>query len=352
MRSHAGQVAFPGGAQDPEDADEVAAALREAEEETGLDPAASTCSARCRRSGCRRATSSSRRCSAGGAYPVRSGPSIRPRPRRSTSSRIAELARPGQPGHDPSPVGLPRAGVPGPRPGRLGLHRRPARPAVRRRRLGAAVGRHAGRVDLPDGAGAELDARSRALSRSSRERPRRPAHRRRRHLRLLRLPAGLPRRLGGDGRAAGRRVHRRPGHAAAARRVRPGVSVSMAALLVVLACAFLGQALGGFRRRAAAQSGDLAARPGGRRAEWGGAERRGDAAHRLGAGRRGQRRSVPVLNRRSATPSVLQARRPGAAGRLRPGPVGVQLAGRLVALPALPRAVRPRADQARAGADR
>lgn len=36
MRSHAGQVAFPGGAVDPEDADEVAAALREAAEETGL----------------------------------------------------------------------------------------------------------------------------------------------------------------------------------------------------------------------------------------------------------------------------------------------------------------------------
>lgn len=39
MRSHAGQVAFPGGAVDATDADEVAAALREATEETGLDPA-------------------------------------------------------------------------------------------------------------------------------------------------------------------------------------------------------------------------------------------------------------------------------------------------------------------------
>ncbi len=38
MRSHAGQMAFPGGAVDDDDADVVAAALREAVEETGLDP--------------------------------------------------------------------------------------------------------------------------------------------------------------------------------------------------------------------------------------------------------------------------------------------------------------------------
>ena len=39
MRSHAGQPAFPGGAVDPGDGGPVAAALREAHEETGLDPA-------------------------------------------------------------------------------------------------------------------------------------------------------------------------------------------------------------------------------------------------------------------------------------------------------------------------
>jgi 8-oxo-dGTP pyrophosphatase MutT (NUDIX family) len=39
LRSHPGQVAFPGGRVDPEDDGLVAAALREAQEETGLDPA-------------------------------------------------------------------------------------------------------------------------------------------------------------------------------------------------------------------------------------------------------------------------------------------------------------------------
>ncbi|KIP52630.1 NUDIX hydrolase [Leucobacter komagatae] len=39
MRHHAGQIAFPGGGVEPEDADITATALREAAEETGLDPA-------------------------------------------------------------------------------------------------------------------------------------------------------------------------------------------------------------------------------------------------------------------------------------------------------------------------
>ena len=38
MRQHSGQVAFPGGAADPGDDGPIGTALREAQEETGLDP--------------------------------------------------------------------------------------------------------------------------------------------------------------------------------------------------------------------------------------------------------------------------------------------------------------------------
>ena len=38
LRQHSGQIAFPGGATDPGDESPIATALREAQEETGLDP--------------------------------------------------------------------------------------------------------------------------------------------------------------------------------------------------------------------------------------------------------------------------------------------------------------------------
>ncbi|MDQ7991368.1 MAG: CoA pyrophosphatase [Propionicimonas sp.] len=39
LRSHAGQIAFPGGTMEPGETDPVQAALREAQEEAGIDPA-------------------------------------------------------------------------------------------------------------------------------------------------------------------------------------------------------------------------------------------------------------------------------------------------------------------------
>ena len=38
LKAHAGQISFPGGSIEPEDAGPIAAALREAQEEIGLDP--------------------------------------------------------------------------------------------------------------------------------------------------------------------------------------------------------------------------------------------------------------------------------------------------------------------------
>ena len=95
MRSHPGQVSFPGGSIDRDDDNPEETALREAEEETGLDPAGvqvfGAAAASC---GCRRATSRSRRCSAGGARRARCESSTPARCTRSTACTIDELLDP------------------------------------------------------------------------------------------------------------------------------------------------------------------------------------------------------------------------------------------------------------------
>ena len=47
LRRHAGEISFPGGRRDEHDDDLLVTALREADEEIGLPPTRSSCSARC-----------------------------------------------------------------------------------------------------------------------------------------------------------------------------------------------------------------------------------------------------------------------------------------------------------------
>ncbi len=145
MRSHAGQPAFPGGAVDDSDDDAVATALREAEEETGLDGRGVEIVATLPR-----------------LWLPPSGFVVTPvlgwwhTPSPVFAADPAEVAaahrvpcvgarRSGEPVARPSSERLGRARLRGARHGRLGVHGWSARPAHRPRRVGAALGRRPGR---------------------------------------------------------------------------------------------------------------------------------------------------------------------------------------------------------------
>ena len=150
LRQHPGQPAFPGGAMDDADPGPAAAALREAAEEAGVDPA--------RRRGPghpARAVHRAQRFPGGprsgvvafsgpglGGGPARGGGRGTDRPRRT--------GRPGEPGNGPHPYRPDRAGVPGQGTVHLGFYGGPGRSLADARGLGSSLehrcgARHRGR---------------------------------------------------------------------------------------------------------------------------------------------------------------------------------------------------------------
>ena len=141
MRTHAAQIAFPGGAADPGDADLADTALREADEETGVD-----------RTGIEvlgllppaHVAVSGFDVSGVVGWWARRSPVRAVDPREVASVLVvpvAELVDAGQPGPGAASVGLHRPGVRGRRPSDLGTDRPPARRRTGSGRLAAALGR-------------------------------------------------------------------------------------------------------------------------------------------------------------------------------------------------------------------
>ena len=165
-------------------------------------------------------------------------------------------------------------------------------------------------------------------------------------LRALRLLAGLHHRRVRDHRPAARRPVRRLARPVALGDADPSVLVSLGALFIVILCASLGQALLQFAGARLRDRITLAAGARRRRGRRRGAERGRRAARRVGA----RRRRLRLRHRRHhrAGPQLAGARR-RSTRCCRPPPttllgafndvVGVGL------LPPLPRALRPRADR-------
>ena len=141
LRTHAGQIAFPGGASDPGDADLIATAIREAHEETGVDvggiePIGALPAAHVAVSGFDVTTVIGwwRRRSPVGAADPREVASVIIVP-------VATLTDPANRGLVRHPSGYAGPGLRRRRPPDLGSHRAPAGRGPGPRRLAAPVGR-------------------------------------------------------------------------------------------------------------------------------------------------------------------------------------------------------------------
>ena len=145
LRRHSGQPAFPGGAVDPGDGGPVPAALREAAEEAGVDPAGVEVLAVLPDLFIARSGFAVTPVLAWWRRPVPVAPADPPEVTAVARVPLSELADPARRLRIRHPSGHDRAGLPGPRHAGLGIHRGAGRPAAHAGRLGAALGPRPGR---------------------------------------------------------------------------------------------------------------------------------------------------------------------------------------------------------------
>ncbi len=145
LRKHAGQTAFPGGAIDAGDSSPVAAALREAAEETGLDPAGVEVVGVLPELFVARSGFRVMPVLAWWWHPSPVGPGDPVEVAAVARVPLAELADPANRFTVRHPSGLGRPGVPGERGARMGLYRRNPGPVARAQRLGTSLGGEPGR---------------------------------------------------------------------------------------------------------------------------------------------------------------------------------------------------------------